>query len=63
MHDTKARLLQAACEAAGDAHRLAGRLGISEAMLRKYLGAQFPVPDPVFLTAVDFLLEKRGPEH
>ena len=58
MNETKQRLLQAACEAAGGSARLALRLGVSETMLQKCLSGQFPVPDPLFLTAVDFYVER-----
>ncbi|HXS52369.1 MAG TPA: hypothetical protein VN782_07550 [Usitatibacter sp.] len=57
--NTKAALLDAACQAAGGLAALAGRLGISEAMLRKCMSGTFAMPDPLFLRAVDVLLEER----
>ena len=59
MNDTKARLLQAACEAAGGTPALAALLGISEPMLRKYLCARFPMPDLLLLAAVDLIEQRR----
>jgi hypothetical protein len=59
MSATKVRLLQAASEAAGGTGPLSDRLGISEAMLRKYISGVFPLPDPLLLRAVDFILQDR----
>lgn len=59
MSATSLRLLRAAAEAAGGTDLLAARLGISEAMLRKYMAGTFPLPDPVLLRTVDFILESR----
>lgn len=59
MSATKHRLLLAACDAAGGAGPLAQALGLSEAMLRKYMSGAFPLPDPLLLRAVDFILEER----
>lgn len=56
---TKAALLRAACEAMGGVSALAARLEISEAMLRKYASGAFEMADPLFLRAVDVLLEER----
>jgi len=57
--NTKVALLEAACQAAGGAPALAARLGISEAMLRKWMSGTLSMPDPLFLRAVDVLLEER----
>jgi hypothetical protein len=56
---TKSRLLHAACELAGGSAALAARLGVSEAMLRKYMSGVFSMPDNLLLRAVDLLLEER----
>jgi hypothetical protein len=62
MSSTKVRLLEAASEAAGGTGSLALRLGISHAMLRKYLSGAFPLPDPLLLRALDFILVEREKE-
>jgi len=59
MRNTKARLLQAACDAAGGPQAFAARLEVSEAMLRKYLSGAFQMPDPLLLRAMDLLIEER----
>jgi len=59
---TKMRVLQAACEAAGGTRELAAYLSISEAMLRRYLSGGFPLPDPLFLASVDFVLARKEPQ-
>ena len=61
MSATKLRVLRAACDAAGGAAALAEHLGVSEPMLRKYMNGVFPLPDPLFLRAVDYVLVEREP--
>ena len=59
MLDARVRLLHAASEVAGGVGFLAERLGISEAMLGKYVQGVFPLPDPLLLQALDFIEEHR----
>jgi len=59
MLDARVRLLHAASQVAGGVTPLAERLGISEAMLRKYVAGVFPLPDPLLLQALDFIEEHR----
>jgi hypothetical protein len=58
--DARVRLLHAAIEVAGGLGPLAARLGISEAMLGKYVSGVFPLPDPLLLQALDFIEERRN---
>lgn len=58
--DARMRLLYAASEVAGGVRPLAARLGISEAMLGKYVTGVFPLPDPLLLQALDFIEEHRN---
>lgn len=53
------RILQAASEIAGGNGPLADRLGISRAMLQKYMSGVFPLPDGLLLRAVDMVLAER----
>ena len=57
--DTKLRLLRLACEAAGGSPQLAARLGVSHAMLARWLCGGMPLPDHIFLDALDLMLEER----
>jgi len=59
MLDARVRLLHAASQVAGGVTPLAERLGISEAMLKKYVAGVFPLPDPLLLQALDFIEEHR----
>lgn len=59
MSATKLRLLRAACDTAGGTRPLADHLGISEAILRKYVSGGLEPPDGLFLRAVDFILAHR----
>lgn len=56
MSATKLQLLRAACEVAGGSAALAERLGISHAMLRKYMASGFELPDGLLLRTVDVIL-------
>jgi hypothetical protein len=60
MRDARVRLLHAASHVAGGVAPLAQRLGISEAMLGKYVSGTFPLPDPLLLQALDFIEEHRN---
>ena len=57
--DIKPGLMRAACEMVGGTAVLAQRLGISEAMLRRYISGSFPVPDTLILRALDVMQEQR----
>lgn len=61
MSATKVRVLHVASDMAGGSGPLAERLGISEGMLRKYVAGVFPLPDSLFLRAVDLILMEREP--
>jgi hypothetical protein len=54
--DTKARILQRALQIVGSHEDLARRLNAREAQLATWLGGLSPVPDDVFLKAVDIVL-------
>jgi hypothetical protein len=59
MSATSARLLQAASEVLGGNRMLAGRLGISETLLAKFMADERELPDPLLLRAVDLILADR----
>lgn len=59
MSATTVRLLKAASEIAGGDRALAERLGVSEALLGKFLADSLQLPDPVLLRAVDIILADR----
>jgi hypothetical protein len=61
MSATTVRLLKAASEIAGGDQALADRLGVSEALLGKFLADSLQLPDPVLLRAVDIILADRQP--
>jgi hypothetical protein len=56
---TTVRLLQAASEISGGGRALAGRLGISEALLSRFMADLRELPDPLLLRAVDIILADR----
>jgi hypothetical protein len=56
MPTTKLRVLMAAGEAVGGTDALAARLGISPAMMRKYMSGGLQLPDLLFLRAVDCIV-------
>jgi hypothetical protein len=56
-HDTSRKVLAHAAAQVGVA-ALAGRLQISERMLRHYLTGQELIPDELFLRAVDVIIEQ-----
>jgi hypothetical protein len=53
------QLLRAASEVVGGNRALAGRLGISEALLAKFVADTLELPDPLLLCAVDIILAER----
>lgn len=59
MSTTTVRLLKAASDIAGGHRALADRLGISEALLAKFLADSRRLPDPLLLRAVDIILADR----
>ena len=59
MSATTVRLLKAASEIAGGNRALADRLGISEALLSKFMADSRQLPDPLLLRAVDIILADR----
>ena len=58
-----ARVLRRAAQLAGGTARLAAHLGVPEGDLLRWMDAQDPVPEPVFLAAFDIVLSdlERGP--
>jgi hypothetical protein len=56
---TKPRLLRVAIEVAGGTRALAQRIGISEAMLERYISESFSIPDALMLRVVDVILDER----
>jgi hypothetical protein len=56
---TTVRLLQAASEISGGNRALARRLGISEALLSRFMADLPELPDPLLLRAVDIILADR----
>lgn len=59
MNSSTSRLLQAATEIVGSHRMLAGRLGISETLLMKFMDGTLQMPDWLLLKAVDILLAER----
>ena len=59
MNSTAAKLLQAAVEIVGSESELAKHLGIGETLLNKFMLDLHPLPDRLFLRAVDIVLENR----
>ena len=59
MSATITKVLQAAAEIAGGNRELARTLGISEALLAKFMADRRPVPDSLLLHAVDIILLDR----
>jgi hypothetical protein len=59
MSATTVRLLKAASDIAGGNRALADRLGISEALLSKFMADSRQLPDPLLLRAVDIILADR----
>jgi hypothetical protein len=57
-----ARLLQAAAEVVGGEKALAKELGISEKLLSKFMADSISLPDPLFLRAVDIVLDRQHSE-
>lgn len=56
---TTLKLLEAACEIAGGRQALADRLGIGEPLLSRFMNGTRPLPDSLFLRAVDIVLGDR----
>ena len=59
MSATTVQLLQAASEIVGGNRALALELGISESLLRRFLGDSRELPDGLLLRAVDIILADR----
>jgi hypothetical protein len=62
MSTSTARLLQAAAEIVGGEKELARELGISETLLSRFMADLLPLPDPLFLRAVDVVLARQHSE-
>jgi hypothetical protein len=62
MSATGVKLLKAAAEIAGGDKALADRLGITEALLAKFMGDRRELPDTLLLRAVDIILADRQAE-
>jgi DNA-binding transcriptional regulator YdaS (Cro superfamily) len=56
---TTVKLLRAAAEIVGGDKPLAYWLGVSEALLARYMADERELPDPLLLRAVDVILEDR----
>jgi hypothetical protein len=54
--DPTAKLLEAAAEAVGGEDQLAERFAIRAPLMRAYMEARLPLPDELFLKAVDLIL-------
>jgi hypothetical protein len=59
MSATSVKLLQTAAEIVGSTRVLAWRLGISEALLSRFMADRRELPDKLFLLAVDIVLEDK----
>jgi hypothetical protein len=62
MTSCTARLLQAAAEVVGGEKALANELGISEKLLSRFMTDFISLPDPLFLKAVDIVLDRQHSE-
>jgi len=60
MSATTVTLLKAASEIVQGDKALAARLGISEALLSKFMADSHELPDPLLLRAVDIILADRA---
>jgi hypothetical protein len=56
---TTVQLLRAASEIVGGNALLAGRLGVSEVLLARFMADSYELPDPLLLRAVDIILAER----
>ena len=59
MSATTVQVLQAAAEIVGGKRALAHHLGISEALLSRFMADRRELPDPLLLQAVDIILADR----
>jgi hypothetical protein len=57
--DSKARILQRALEIVGSHEDLARLLQVRQVPLATWLGGVIPVPDDIFLKAVDIVLDHQ----
>jgi hypothetical protein len=62
MTSNTVRLLQAAAEVVGGEKALARELGISEKLLSRFMRDFISLPDPLFLRAVDIVLDRQQSE-
>jgi hypothetical protein len=62
MTSNTVRLLQAAAEVVGGEKALAKELGISEKLLSRFMTDFISLPDPLFLRAVDIVLDRQQSE-
>jgi hypothetical protein len=62
MTSNTVRLLQAAAEVVGGERALARELGISEKLLSRFMRDFISLPDPLFLRAVDIVLDRQQSE-
>jgi len=62
MSSSTAKLLQVAAEIVGGEKALAAELGISETLLSRFMTDLHPLPDPLFLRAVDIVLADQRRE-
>jgi hypothetical protein len=59
MSATTVELLKAAAEAVGGSKALAGRLGVGETLLARFMADRCELPDSLLLRAVDIILADR----
>jgi hypothetical protein len=62
MTSNTVRLLQAAADVVGGEKALARELGISEKLLSRFMTDFISLPDPLFLRAVDIVLDRQQSE-
>jgi hypothetical protein len=62
MTSNTVRLLQAAADVVGGEKALARELGISEKLLSRFMTDFVSLPDPLFLRAVDIVLDRQQSE-
>jgi transcriptional regulator with XRE-family HTH domain len=62
MTSNTVRLLRAAADVVGGEKALARELGISEKLLSRFMADFISLPDPLFLRAVDIVLDRQQSE-
>jgi hypothetical protein len=62
MTSNTVKLLRAAADVVGGEKALARELGISEKLLSRFMADFISLPDPLFLRAVDIVLDRQQSE-